>query len=85
MPSLNMYDQILGRRMHEGMSRKNESDYIMDETWWEDINSRIGYLYDFYHDDEPLKLRDVHPIGSKVKQPIDIKFLQSSSQTYAKD
>lgn len=84
MPSLDIYKSIISARS-SGEAKKMESDQIMNETWWEDISSRVAYLYDFYHDDEPLTLRNLHPQKSKVKTCVDIKFLQSASQTFEKD
>jgi hypothetical protein len=68
-----------------GQAHKNESDKIMVSTWYNDINSRIGYLYDFYHDDHKTQLNALSPEKDPKKVPIEIKFLQYSSQTYAKD
>ena len=84
MPSLDVYKSLICAR-GSGEAKKIESDMIMSETWWEDISSRVAYLYDYYHDSEPLKLRGLHPETDELKQCIDIKFLQSSTQTYEKD
>ena len=83
MPFLNMYQNI--HKGTVGQAHKNESDKIMEATWWNDISSRIGYLYDFYHDDHKTQLNALNPIKDSKKVPIEIKFLQYSSQTYAKD
>ena len=83
MPFLNMYQNI--HKGTIGQAHKNESDKIMEATWWNDISSRIGYLYDFYHDDHKTQLNALNPEKDPKKVPIEIKFLQYSSQTYAKD
>lgn len=84
MPSFSNYKKMLGVHTN-GEIRKNQSDMIMDATWWEDINSRVAYLYDYYHDDYKTQLNNLDSSNDKKKVPIDIKYLQSSSQTYDKD
>ena len=55
-------------RLHDGITipgraRKNISDQIMLNTWWEDIQSQWAYMYDMFHDagEERFKLSDLHP------------------------
>lgn len=84
MPSPLNYRKILGCKT-DGQIRKEQSDKIMNETWWEDIQSRVGYLYDFYHDKHITQLTDMKSDKDDAKIPIDIKFVMSSSQTYDKD
>ena len=83
MPSLNIYKDLYKGTI--GQAHKTDSDKIMDVTWWNDINSRVAYLYDFYHDDYKTQLDDLHPENDSKKVPIDIKFLQNSMQSYASD
>ena len=83
MPFLNMYQNLYKGTI--GQAHKHESDNIMDVTWWNDINSHVAYLYDFYHDDHKTQLNDLHPERDPKKVPIDIKFLQNSMQSYASD
>lgn len=70
-----------------GRARKKESDSIMKNTWWQDIQAQTAYLYDMYHDlgDEHFKLGDLHPKDKAYKIPISIKFIRHEKQTYAKD
>lgn len=87
MPSLDLYRKIHGA-LTIGETHKLQSDMVMNATWNNDIGSRIGYLYDYYHDlesYEKFKLRDLHPENDDQKIPIDIKFQEYSSQTYSKD
>ena len=44
-----------------GEVRKQQSDEIMDATWWRDIQSRVCYIYDYFHDGEKDKLRGLSP------------------------
>lgn len=83
MPSLETYRKLHGGST--GQERKRQSDQIMDFTWWNDIQSRVAYLYDYYHDDYKTQLDDLDSPNDPKKIPIDIKFVQSSSQTYNKD
>ena len=83
MPSMETY-----RKLHSGtigQEHKRLSDRIMDATWWTDINSRVGYLYDYYHDDNITQLNDLDSSNDPKKVPIDIKFLMNTSQTYGND
>lgn len=84
MPNWSTYKRI-NNFQTDGQARKVQSDKVMEATWYEDIATRTCYFYDWYHDSEPLKLRDLHPQSDKKKIPIDVKFLSYSSQTYDKD
>lgn len=71
-----------------GRARKAQSDNIMLNTWWQDIQAQTAYIYDYYHDqksEESLKLTDLHPAIDPQKVPLPIKFIRHASQTYDKD
>ena len=68
-----------------GSIRKAMSDMIEDFSWNNHVESRIGYLYDWYHDAEQTTLDDLKPWNNPRKIPMDIKFIVSSNQTMAKD
>lgn len=85
MPSLDTYKKQLGSPKTIGEAHKLESDKVMEWTWYNDIESRIGYLYDMYNDFNPYQLKDMKSNISKNKIPIEIKYIQNSSQTYEKD
>lgn len=70
-----------------GRARKMQSDAIMLNTWWQDIQAQTAYLYDIFHDIgvDRFKLNDLHPEEDENKIPIDIKFIRHASQTYSKD
>lgn len=80
-----MFDSYLNRvRVYgktSGQDHKTDADQIMNATWWDDIQSRIGYLYDFYHDAESNKLENLHPETDTLKQPVDIKFIVTQHPT----
>ena len=71
-----------------GRARKELSDRIMLNTWWQDIQSQTAYIYDYYHDQksvEALKLNDLHPEDDPQKTALPIKFIRHAGQTYDKD
>lgn len=84
MPSFDLYKRMNGFSTN-GIARKVISDEIDEATWDEDINTRIVYLYDYYHDSEPLMLRGLHPEIDRLKVPVSVKFIQHTKQTYDKD
>ena len=80
------------QNMHEasipGRARKLQSDQIMLNTWWQDIQAQTAYIYDFYHDqksEESLKLNNLHPEDDPQKTALPIKFIRHAKQTYDKD
>ena len=85
MPSLDIYKKMLNGAKTSGQAHKIQSDAIMNSTWWNDISSRVGYLFDMYHDPDPHLLRGLEPFTYKDIFPIDIKYLKHTSQTYDKD
>lgn len=84
--SFNDFQTIHGTTI-PGRARKQQSDSIMLNTWWEDIQSQIAYAYDMFHDvgDEHFLLDDLHPDTDENKVGIPIKFIRHESQTYSKD
>lgn len=68
-----------------GRARKIKSDTIMDATFDRDVQYMIGYFYDYYHDDEPLIYKDLHPENSDSKIPIEVKFIVHQHNTENKD
>lgn len=71
-----------------GRARKMQSDQIMLNTWWQDIQSQTAYIYDYYHDQkstEAFKLNNLHPQDDPEKTPLPIKFIRHQKQTYDKD
>ena len=68
-----------------GASRKKVSDLIMNHTWDNDIQSRKCYIYDYFHDDEQDKYKNLEPYNSDTKIEVDIKFIISQYATLSKD
>lgn len=67
-----------------GMAQKHNADMIMEQTWDRDIQSKIAYIYDYYHDDSPT-LSYGMSYDNTTKTKIDIKFIVTQYQTLAKD
>jgi len=84
-----MYEAFLTRMENQGKThgqiRKTQSDDIMNQTWWDDIQSRVVYLYDYFHDNEPTTNYDRHPEEDPLKIPVDAKFIITQYETLSKD
>lgn len=83
MITLDNYGSIIGRGTI-GQIHKQQSDMVMDKTWWNDISSRVAYFYDYDSDRNIMQLNNFEK-PEDYMIPIDIKYLTSSSQTYSKD
>lgn len=63
---------------------KQSSDQIMEDTWWNDPQSKTCYIYDYFHDDQPDKA-DHMTYEYTTKTRIDAKFIIKSYQSIDKD
>ena len=80
--------QTINTPTTHGRVRKMQSDQIMLNTWWDDIQEQTAYIYDYYHDQksfEALQLDDLHPQDDGEKTALPIKFIRHAKQTYDKD
>lgn len=68
-----------------GQALKAQSDIVMEATWDRDIQSRVGYIYDYYHDDSVTSIRGFDPTTSKTKTPVEIKFIVTQYGSLSKD
>ena len=88
MPSLSTARRIAHAKTNNaktlGQIYKEESDFLMEETWDNDIQSKICYIYDFYHDDQP-RLAEGMTYENTTKTRIDAKFIVKSYQSMDKD
>lgn len=82
MPSLGLYKQLLNAPS-QGQAFKHQSDLIMEATWYNSLEARTCWFFDYYHDNNKTKLDDLQPDKDMI--PMDIKFLTNTSQTYNKD
>ena len=87
MSAFSKYQKIYGN-LTQGQARKEISDEIINNTWYEDIASRNMYLYDWYHDlksPEKHLLRNLNPTDDEFKQPLEIKYTKDRSQRFGSD
>lgn len=70
-----------------GQIRKNMSDEIIENSWYEDIQSRTCYIYDYFTDDESeiAKCKNILHSSDTKKTKIDAKFIVTQYGTLAKD
>ena len=88
MPSLSTARRIASMKNNGaktiGQIRKEESDFLMEQTWDGDLQSKPCYIYDFYHDDKPWLAEDItHENTTKTK--IDAKFIVTKYSSIDKD
>lgn len=67
-----------------GQIYKEQSDFLVEETWSGDIQSKTCYIYDYFHDNQPL-LKDHMTYENTTKTKIDAKFIVSSYGSITKD
>lgn len=88
MPSLD-----LARRVNQikwngartvGQQLKEQSDYAMEETWYNDPQSRVCYIYDYKHDDTPLMNKGM-TYDNTTKHRIDAKFIITKYSSISSD
>nr|DAU04500.1 MAG TPA: hypothetical protein [Caudoviricetes sp.] len=88
MPSLQTARRVANAKNNGaktiGQIYKEQSDWTMEETWDNDIQSKICYIYDFYHDDQP-RLAEGMTYENTTKTRIDAKFIVKSYQSMDKD
>lgn len=85
MPSLDIYKrQLMSSGSAIGQQAKYNSDLAMEYTWDNDLQSKICYIYDQEHDDDPdLEYGFDYRISKKHK--IKAKFIITQYSTLSKD
>jgi len=88
MPSLSTARRIASIKNNGaktiGQIHKENSDFIMEETWNSDLQSKVCYIYDYYHDDKPWLAEDItHENTTKTK--VDAKFIVTKYSSIDKD
>ena len=68
-----------------GQQLKEMSDMVMQHTFDTDIGTKLCYIYDYYHDDQPEELKGYNPALSKTKIPVKLKFIVKAYKSAAKD
>lgn len=86
-PSLETYKRMLSKSdgITSGMAKRSNANMIMEATWYDDTQSRICYIYDYYHDSEPEKNVGLKPWEDPLKTKIDAKYIRVQSNTLSKD
>jgi hypothetical protein len=88
MPSLNIARQIATAKNNGantiGQIHKENSDFVMEETFWNDPQSKVCYIYDHFHDDQP-ELNYGMTYEHTTKTRIDAKFIIKSYRSIDKD
>lgn len=84
MPSFDLYKK-LHTATSIGEAHKMESDLVMEARWDTDINTRVCYLYDYWHDDHRTQLTNLDPVSDPKKVAISLKWRKSTNQTMDKD
>lgn len=87
MPSLEMARRIASVKNNGaktiGQIHKENSDFAMEETWFSDPQSKVCYIYDYFHDNEPhLNFGMTYENTTKTK--IDAKFIVTKYSTVDK-
>ncbi len=85
MPSLELYKKALATKgANVGIARKTHSDLVMEATWNSDIQSKVCYIYDYFHDDKPWLASNItHENTTKTR--IDAKFIVTQYGSISKD
>lgn len=88
MPSLQTARRIANAKTNNaktiGQIYKEDSDFIMEETFWNDPQSKVGYIYDYMHDDQP-DIKDHMTYENTIKTRIDVKLIVKSYSSLDQD
>lgn len=96
MPSLQTARRVANAKNNGaktiGQIYKEQSDWAMEQTWDNDISSKVAYIYDYWHDDFYVdefgierSLAEGMTYENTNKTRIDIKFIIKSYQSIDKD
>lgn len=67
-----------------GQVIKEQSDYAMEATWEHDPQSKVCYIYDYYHDNQPLLNKGMSYFKT-TKYRIDAKFIVTKYSSITSD
>ena len=88
MPSLQTARRVANAKNNGaktiGQIYKEQSDELMELTWDNDIQSKVCYIYDYFHDDQPDKNVGM-TYENTTKTKIDAKFIVKTYQSIDKD
>ena len=88
MPSLDTARRVNQTKWNDartvGQTIKEQSDFAMEETWFHDPQSKVCYIYDYYHDDQPT-LNKGMTYANTTKTIIDAKFIITKYSSISSD
>lgn len=88
MPSLTTARRIASAKSNNastiGQIHKENSDWTMEETFWNDPQSKVAYIYDYLHDDQPDK-KDHMTYETTTKTRIDVKLIVKTYSSIDQD
>lgn len=88
MPSLSTARRISNLKINNaktvGEISKENSDFLMEQTFENDIQAKRCYIYDYFHDDQPEKNYHITHENT-TKTPIDAKFIIKEYRSIDKD
>lgn len=88
MPSLDTARRVNQTKWNNartvGQIIKEQSDFAMEDTWYHDPQSKVCYLYDYYHDDSPT-LNKGMTYENTTKCMIDAKFIITKYSSISSD
>ena len=88
MPSLSTARRIASMKNNGaktiGQIHKENSDWSMEYTWDNDVQSKVCYIYDYFRDDQKDK-KDHMTYENTTKTRIDAKFIVKTYQSIDKD
>jgi len=87
MPSRDVARRYMGTAMTIGEQLKQMSDDVMQDTFYNDIQTRKCYLYDIYHDNRPSLCNDIDGYDEDdcQKKAVDCKFIVKTYKSVVKD
>lgn len=88
MPSLQTARRVANAKNNGaktiGQIYKEQSDWLMEQTFFNDIQSKVCYIYDYFHDDQPDKNVGM-TYDNTTKTRVEAKFIVKSYQSVDKD
>lgn len=89
MPSFERTKRIMSVQTNNaktiGQIHKENADFVMENTWTDDIQSKECYIYDYAHDDSPTLNSYIEHTDETTKTKIDAKFIITSYGSVDKD
>lgn len=67
-----------------GEIHKENADWAIEQTWENDIQSKVAYIYDYMHDDQP-QIKDHMTYKNTTKTRIDIKLIVKNHSALDQD